>query len=146
MHKVQIEEVEEIDPRRGGGWKWARVGEKRNWYFAEHNVRFFLVFLIHILYFRIFCLFLVYLTELQNCQVMATSSSWRCSWSPNCCSSCNIWGKRREGVIMGDKGVVNEGDGMVFVRGLGEGQMSRLMRAGIVVWRWWWCFWVDICW
>lgn len=22
------------DPRGGGGWKWARAGEKRNWYFA----------------------------------------------------------------------------------------------------------------
>ena len=32
---------------------------------------------------------------------------------------CNIWGKRREGETVGDRGMVTKDDGMLFVRNLG---------------------------
>lgn len=35
--------------------------------------------------------------------------------------------------MMGDKGMVIEGDGMVFVRGMAGERMSRFMRVRIVV-------------
>ena len=47
-------------------------------------------------------------------------------------SSWNVRGKKGKVKMVGDKGPVIEGNGMVFVRGLG-GRMSRFMRASIVL-------------
>ena len=54
---------------------------------------------------------------------MVTSFCWKNrggSQSPNCCSSCNVHGKRGEGEMVGDRGMVTEEKGMLFVRSLGE--------------------------
>ena len=54
---------------------------------------------------------------------MVTSFCWKNrggSQSPNCCSSCNVRGKRGEGEMVGDRGMVTEEKGMLFVRSLGE--------------------------
>ena len=44
------------------------------------------------------------------------------SWSSDCCSYCNVRGKRVEGQMVGDRGIVTEEGGKLFVRSLGGGK------------------------
>ena len=109
-------------------------------------------FIISICYFKcVHCFFSgVFYLIFRTAKLLSTSFDWGrsgFSQSPNCWSSCNVWGKKGEGVVVGDKGVLMEGDGMVFVRGLGGKWMSKLMRADVVVWVVWWYFRVQVwCW
>ena len=50
--------------------------------------------------------------------------------SPNCCSSCNVRGKMREGGVDDGKGMVSDVEG---VRSLGRREMFSSMREGISV-------------
>ena len=61
---------------------------------------------------------------------MVTSFGWRRSGgfqSPNCYSSYNVWGKRGEGKIVGDRCMVTEEEGRLSVGSLGGGKRLRLM-------------------
>ena len=53
---------------------------------------------------------------------------WRVSQSPDCWSSCNVWGKIREGGENDDKGMVSDVEG---VQSLGGREMLSTMRDGI---------------
>ena len=50
---------------------------------------------------------------------MINSFVWRCSGgsqSPNCRNSCNVQEKKEEALVVGDKGMVMEGNGMVLCK------------------------------
>lgn len=51
----------------------------------------------------------------------------RGSQNTDCYSSCNVRQSWREGEMMGDRSMVKEGQGMLFVLRLGEGQRFRLV-------------------
>ena len=57
--------------------------------------------------------------------------------------------KGEEGEMAGDRDIVTEEEGMLFVGRLGVGQMLRCMRPSITFmwwWRWCWCFWKPVSW
>ena len=66
------------------------------------------------------CLIILISCFFQNCPVMINSFVWRCSGgsqSPNCRNSCNVQEKKEEALVVGDKGMVMEGNGMVLCKG-----------------------------
>ena len=89
-----------------------------------------------IFYFLVAFYYILCVKFLQNHQVMLTSLGL-CCWpgrrvpqSPDCSSSCNIWGKMRKGGENDDKGMVSVIEG---VQCLGGREMSSPVRDGIVL-------------
>ena len=80
-----------------------------------------------------------YLTLMfQNREVIVTSFgcywySWDSPQSPDCWSSCNVWGKTGAGGIEGDSGIVTEVASGGDMQNLGGRLVFMLMRGGILV-------------
>ena len=120
-------------------WGWVRLSD---WVKEIHCVvkaewKCIFIWFCDFLFFICFLFYYILCVKfLQNHQVMVTSLGL-CCWSgrripqsSKCWSTCNIWGKMREGGEDDGKGMVSVIEG---VQSLGGREMSSPMRDGIVL-------------